>query len=82
MQLSIYQQKGYNNREHYLLKMSENYQVPLDFVKKVADIIGRDRDFDGLEDLLFLCWKTVREELGRREGYREAMERLKRQYGC
>lgn len=81
MQLNIYQQKGYNNREHYLLKMSECYGVPFAFVKKVADILGQDRDFDGLEDLLFLCWQTVRKEVETRKGIDERLERLKREYG-
>lgn len=60
--MNEYQRHGYNNRDHYLLKMSEYYHLSLDFVKQVADILGQKRDFDGLEELIVLAWKTVVEE--------------------
>lgn len=78
--MNIYQQHGYNNRQHYLLKMSEHYQLPFNTVCKIADIIGKDKDFNGLEDLLFIMWKTIRERIEGRMKYEENMEMLKRRY--
>lgn len=69
--MNEYLRHGYNNRDHYLLKMSEYYFLRLDFVKQVADILGKERDFDGLDELLCLIWKTIRQE---NELYKKSLE--------
>jgi hypothetical protein len=45
---NIYQEKGYVNRKDYLKCMSEDYGVPLETVYALADLLGKDEDFDGL----------------------------------
>jgi hypothetical protein len=48
MEQSIYQERGFQNRKHYLRCMSENYGVPLEVVFMLADLLGESEDFDGL----------------------------------
>lgn len=43
-----YRESGYNNREHYLSCLAEDYGVDLDTVKTLADLLGPNEDFDGL----------------------------------
>lgn len=45
---TIYQEKGYENRKHYLKCLSEDYGVDLYIVYTLADILGKQEDFDGL----------------------------------
>lgn len=45
---SPYVVNGYDNREHYLECMAEDYDVPLHHVKTLADALGPEEDFDGL----------------------------------
>ena len=45
---TIYQQRGYYNRTDYLRCMSEDYGVPFETVKVIADMLGPNEDFDGL----------------------------------
>lgn len=45
---TIYQQHGYYNRMDYLRCMSEDYDVPFETVKVIADMLGPNEDFDGL----------------------------------
>lgn len=52
MEPTIYQQNGYYNRADYLRCMSEDYCVPLDTVKVLADMLGPNEDFDGLVNAL------------------------------
>lgn len=52
MEQTIYQQNGYYNRADYLRCMSEDYGVPIDTVKVVADVLGSNEDFDGLVNAL------------------------------
>jgi hypothetical protein len=47
MKESVYQKNGYDSREDYLQCMSEDYNVPLDVVKTLADIMPGE-EFDGL----------------------------------
>lgn len=47
-EMSIYQQNGYNNREDYLSQLSGIYDIPLECVLELADLLGPDEDFDGL----------------------------------
>jgi hypothetical protein len=37
-----------NPREAYLKQVAEDYDVPLAKVKKIADMLGPDEDFDAL----------------------------------
>lgn len=43
-----YIEQGYENRADYLSSMSEDYSVPIDVVYAVAELLGRNEDFDGL----------------------------------
>jgi hypothetical protein len=45
---NIYQENGYENRKDYLECLSEDYGVPLDIVYSLADLLGKNEDFDGL----------------------------------
>lgn len=49
---TIYQENGYENRADYLSCMAEDYGVPLDTVKALADLLGENEDFDGLINAL------------------------------
>lgn len=48
MNVDIYQENGYKNREHYLMSIAEEYGIPLKDVKFIASLLGPDEDFDGL----------------------------------
>jgi hypothetical protein len=58
---NIYQENGYENRKDYLKCMSEDYAVPLETVYALADLLGKDEDFDGLicalEDAEGMDWE-------------------------
>ena len=45
---NIYQENGYKNRREYLQAMSEEFDVPMDAVLCLAEILGEGEDFDGL----------------------------------
>jgi hypothetical protein len=45
---NIYKEHGYDDRDDYLQYLSEEYNVDLDTVYAVADILGEDEAFDGL----------------------------------
>ena len=45
---NIYQEHGYYNRTDYLRCMAEDYCVPFDTVRMLADGLGENEDFDGL----------------------------------
>ena len=47
MEKNVYQKNGYNSREDYLGCLSEDYCVPFDVVKTLADIMPGE-EFDGL----------------------------------
>jgi hypothetical protein len=49
--VSVYTENGYSSRADYLLCLSEDYGVPLDTVKALADVLGPMRT---LTDLLSL----------------------------
>lgn len=44
----IYQENGYVNRDDYLRCMSDDYDVPIETVQALADLLGPNEDFDGL----------------------------------
>ena len=49
---NIYQINGYKNRKEYLVTMAEEYGVDEETVFLLADMLGKDEDFDGLISML------------------------------
>ncbi len=45
---NIYQENGYNDREHYLSCLAEEYDVSESVIYAIASILGESEDFDGL----------------------------------
>ena len=45
---TIYQQKGYANREAYLRSLADAYGLKLNMVLQAAALMGPSEDFDGL----------------------------------
>lgn len=45
---TVYIDKGYKSRSHYLKSLSEEHDVPLNDVVALADLLGPSEDFDGL----------------------------------
>ena len=56
----IYLENGYKDRDDYLNSLSEDYDVPIDAVLALADVLGPEEDFDGLvsnlEDAMYGGW--------------------------
>lgn len=56
----VYQEKGYTDRDDYLNSLSEDYGIPDDAVRALAEVLGPDEDFDGLvsnlEDAMYGGW--------------------------
>lgn len=48
MSKDIYQTIGFYDREDYLLRLADEYEVDPDIVMNLADLLGPDEDFDGL----------------------------------
>lgn len=48
MNLEVYTDNGYENRDDYLKCLAEDYGVDEDVVRELADLLGEDEDFDGL----------------------------------
>ena len=48
MNENIYQENGYANRDDYLTCLSEDYDVSIEDVYSLAEILGENEDFDGL----------------------------------
>ena len=46
--MSIYTDEGYKSRTDYLMSLAEDLGLDVDEVFAMADILGRDEDFDGL----------------------------------
>ena len=46
--MSIYTDEGYRDRRHYVLSMAEEYGVPAHIAIQLANLLGKDEDFDGL----------------------------------
>ena len=58
--MSIYQERGYEDRSDYLRQIADEYGVDSDLVFAAADILGPNEDFDGLittieDDIPCLC---------------------------
>ena len=49
---SIYQMNGCENRKEYLIAMAEEFGVDEETVFLLADMLGKDEDFDGLISML------------------------------
>lgn len=49
---TIYQEKGYKNRQDYLESLADDLGIDLDFVQMTADLLGPNEDFDGLVTML------------------------------
>jgi len=45
---NIYTQNGYKNREDYLVNLAENYNISIEEIDALADMLGPNEDFDGL----------------------------------
>lgn len=45
---TIYEEKGYRDREHYLECLAEDHNVSVHIVHELANILGPMEDFDGL----------------------------------
>ena len=52
MDENIYRENGYADRGDYLNCLSEDYSVSIDDVYSLAEILGENKDFDGLVVLL------------------------------
>ena len=46
--MNQYGNNGFDDRDHYLGTMAEQYDVSIDLVYALADVLGEDEDFDGL----------------------------------
>lgn len=46
--MNIYKEHGYDSRQHYLLSLAEEHDVPELLVSMLADLLGPSEDFDGL----------------------------------
>ncbi len=46
--MSVYKEKGFDNRDDYLEHLSVEYDVDLDLVDNLANLLGETEDFDGL----------------------------------
>lgn len=52
MDKNIYQQNGYADRDDYLNCLSEDYDVSIEDVYSLAEMLGENEDFDGLVSAL------------------------------
>ena len=46
--MNDYEMNGYENRANYLVSLAEEYDVNLNYVLMMADLLGPNEDFDGL----------------------------------
>jgi hypothetical protein len=46
--MHIYQKHGYETRLKYLYSLSEDFDVSIDVVMQLANLLGETEDFDGL----------------------------------
>lgn len=58
MRKSIYAEHGFKNRQEYLENLAEEFNVDINTVQCLADVLGENEDFDGLvnslEDYTFI----------------------------
>lgn len=48
----IYKEQGYLDRGDYLKQLSDQYNIPLESTLKLAEILGKEEDFDGLVEMV------------------------------
>lgn len=46
--MNDYQELGFNNRREYLQSLSDEYGIGLSEIIAVAQLLGKNEDFDGL----------------------------------
>ena len=46
--MSVYNDQGYRDREHYLQCLAEDCGVSIAIVSALAELLGESEDFDGL----------------------------------
>ena len=46
--MNIYQENGYESREHYFKCLSEDYECPMETILELSYVLGEGEDFDGL----------------------------------
>ena len=46
--MDVYKINGYKDREDYLSSLADDFGLPLETVKLVANVFGPSEDFDGL----------------------------------
>ena len=52
MDENIYQQNGYADRNDYMTCLAEDYEVSIEDVYSLAEMLGENEDFDGLVSAL------------------------------
>jgi hypothetical protein len=50
--MSIYIENGYKNRPNYIKCLADKYKVPVSVVLNLANLLGKEEDFDGLVSLV------------------------------
>jgi hypothetical protein len=48
MRETVYEENGYADREDYLNCLADDFDVDIDTVKSIAEVLGEIEDFDGL----------------------------------
>ena len=51
-QTNVYQENGYLNRNQYIEELAEDYDLPVRKVKKLANMLGPEEDFDMLVSMV------------------------------
>jgi len=46
--MDIYQENGYENRSQYFEALAFDYDIDINSVHALADVLGSNEDFDGL----------------------------------
>jgi hypothetical protein len=52
VEMTIYQENGYENRKDYLIDLADSYGLDQSIVFALADMLGSTEDFDGLVNTL------------------------------
>ena len=52
MDKNIYQENGYADRDDYLTCLSEDYDISIESIYSLAEMLGENEDFDGLVSAL------------------------------
>lgn len=53
--MNIYEENDYENRQHYLQCLAEEYDVDIEIVEMLSNLLGESEDFDGLVSALEDC---------------------------